>query len=111
MSQQSYQLRSAPLPLPSELADYGKVDPSFPNRIFVMAEKQQRASNRSKFFENISTAILVFSGQLFAFVALLGILYLIYFAITEDNKTAIIYLPLTAAGIISVFIIRRTRKK
>ena len=62
VSQQSYQLRSAPLPLPSELADYGKVDPSFPNRIFVMAEKQQRASNRSKFFENISTAILVFSG-------------------------------------------------
>lgn len=111
VSQQSYQLRSAPLPLPSELADYGKVDPSFPNRIFVMAEKQQRASNRSKFFENISTALLVLSGQLFAFVALLGILYLIYYAITEESVMATIYLPVSAAAIISVFIIRRTRKK
>ena len=111
VSHQNYQLRSAPLPLPSELADYGKVDPSFPNRIFVMAEKQQRASNRSKFFENITSAMLVFSGQLFAFVALLGILYLIYYAITEENVTASIYLPVSAAAIISAFIIRRTRKK
>jgi len=76
-----------------------------------MAEKQQRASNRSKFFENITSAMLVFSGQLFAFVALLGILYLIYYAITEENVTATIYLPVSAAAIISAFIIRRTRKK
>ena len=55
--------------------------------------------------------MLVFSGQIFAFVALLGILYLIYYAITEENVTATIYLPVSAAAIISAFIIRRTRKK
>ncbi len=111
LEQHSFHLRYAPIPTAAELADYDRVDPSFSNRIVAMAEKQLRASNRNKFFENISIAILTFSGQLFALVALVGILYLIYLAIQENNETAIKWLPLSAAGIISVFIIGRTRRK
>lgn len=105
----SFSYRSAPIPTPDDFLNYAKVDPSFPNRIMSMAEKQQRASNRSKFFENIAVAILTFSGQLFAFTALLGILYLIYLAINEGSEIGK-YLTIGAAGIISVFIYARSKR-
>lgn len=103
--------RSGPIPTPEELAAYNSVNPNFAERIFTMAEKQQRASNRNKFLENISVAIFTFSGQLFSLSALAGILYLIYYAITEDNATAIKWLAGTTAGIIGVFIYKRRRIK
>jgi uncharacterized membrane protein len=56
-------VRTAPIPPPEELEGYKKIDPSFPERIIRMAEKEQKFRHHSYYL-----------GQFFAFIIALAAL-------------------------------------
>ncbi len=59
-----------PLPSPETLKGYGEIDPTFPNRLMVMTEKEQRHRQRINWAEVASG----FVGQAFALtVAVYGL--------------------------------------
>ncbi len=52
---------SSPLPPPEVLEKYAEIDPSFPERLMQMVEKEQRHRHR-----------ITFLGELFGFVVVIG---------------------------------------
>lgn len=55
-----------PLPPPEILERYGEIDPSFPERIFHMAEKEQKFRHRSYYIGQIMALVIVIVGLLSA---------------------------------------------
>ena len=56
------QVHIGPIPDPKTLEDYGKIDPSFPERIVRMAEREQMFRHRSYYIGQFSAIIIVIAG-------------------------------------------------
>jgi len=55
-----------PLPSPETLERYGKIDPSFPERIVRMAEREQQFRHMSYYIGQLFAAIIVIAGLISA---------------------------------------------
>jgi len=77
-----------PIPLPSILKGYNEIDPSFANRVFVMAEKQNDANIEMAKKEQAGDMSLKKHGQLFAFgIVIIGYTFAFFSAFILRNTT------------------------
>jgi len=60
------QIRQGPTPPPSELRELKQIDPSFPNRVIAMAEKEQKFRHKSTYIGQINFILLVLFGFIIA---------------------------------------------
>jgi len=63
---QMMEVRNAPTPSPSELKELQEIDPSFPNRLIEMVEKEQKFRHYSTFFGQSGLIFLVLGGYVIA---------------------------------------------
>ncbi len=96
-------IRSGPLPTPEELFDYGKVDPSFPERIMKKFEEQ--ATHRMELEKTVvktqsfNSKFGVMSGSLIAIICIIGAIYLLMNDKRLEGLVALIVPLTTLAGV------------
>ena len=106
---QTARFTSGPLPSEERLQKYNEIDPSFANRIFLMAERDlQKAIWIAKAKTRMGFVITIF-GLLCAVISVLGLLYIAYLCVINDLEDAIKWIFLSAAGIAGVFLIKKKR--
>ncbi|MEQ1706160.1 MAG: DUF2335 domain-containing protein [Rickettsiales bacterium] len=110
---------AGPLPPPSVLQHYSSIDPSFPERIFIMAEKEQNAVHELQ-KEAISLermrienqALYTKKGQYLAtFIGLCFLAAALYSATIGQGKVAIAMVGFPLVGIIAVMITGRHKSQ
>ena len=106
----STQIFSGPLPPPEKLSDYNKIDPSFAKRIFIMAETEQKKDIWIQKMKASMGFLVTFFGLFCAVLTVLGILYIAYLCVENRLEDAIKWIFLCSAGIIGVFIFRKSKK-
>ncbi len=62
LAQIKHEIHIGPLPPPETLELYSKIDPSFPERIVRMAEKEQHFRHKSYLIGQISAVVIVVAG-------------------------------------------------
>ncbi len=102
---------SGKLPSPDMMQHYNSIDPSFADRILRMAELEELNCHRIDRYKTTVSIILTIAGMVFAFVALLVIVYLIYFSMTKDNTTAATALTGIIAIVIGLFFWGNPKRK
>lgn len=101
-----------PLPSPEVLDGFEKVLPGSAERIMCMAEKEQEARHKTEKKLSTSGIIIMFTGVIFAFLSIIIIGLLIYFAITKGETSVAIALSTTSLiGVASVFVWFRKEKQ
>ena len=106
--------RSGPFPPAQELADYGQVDPTYPDRILGMSEMAMRASisheTRLVHAESTSTLISSIAAPLVALASLGVTLWLgISGKTTAALATSVPFLGLTISQVVVTFSSRRSQ--
>ena len=110
---------SGPLPPPAILQDFGTINPSFPERIFVMAEKEQTAVHSLQTSIYVlnklqveTTAQAIKRGQIFGTVISLSFLAgAVYLSINGHDYVAVTLVGVTLLGIITLMITGRRHSK
>ena len=106
----STQITSGPLPPPDMLNHYNDIDSTFAERIFSMAEKEQdKDITIAKRKVNVGFYITCF-GLLCGLMTVAGMLYIAYFAVNNNLEIAIKWIFAPMAGIIAVFVYKKTNK-
>lgn len=100
--------RSGPLPTPAELAQYGEVDASYPERIVRMAElEQQKRHDQTDRALAVSETIAL-RGQAFGFtIAALALVATCTLAYLDSHAAAGIVGGLDIAALAAVFVLGR----
>lgn len=112
VSVQHTQIYQGHLPPPDMLQHFNQIDETFANRIVSMAEKEQinRHTNETRMTKQVGLMSLL--GIIFAFLSVLVLSGLVFFAIWKGFATAASTIAVGAiAAVASVFIIFKRRMK
>ncbi len=110
ISVQKTEIYSGILPRPETMAGYQQIDPSFPERIISMAEKEQQHSHKIEKQRNVAILVQTTIGLLAGLIALGTLVFLTYLAITSKQTTVAVAIIGAMAAVISVFIYKGKSK-
>jgi uncharacterized membrane protein len=97
--------RTSPLPSASELAEYKQIGADLPNRIFTMAEEEQRHRFKMQEQELKQPYVLARRGQLFGLLSLAFLVSLaVYLAYLHQPGWAVSLGSLDFVAIVAVFV-------
>ena len=87
---QEHKLFIGPIPSPDIIKEFAEIDPTFPERLLSLAENEAKHRQREVELNNKvirqeirSDAIVRFVSPFMAFIIVLGVLYLAYFAFSQ----------------------------
>ncbi len=100
------------LPSPEMMEKFNAIDPTFANRILVMAEKEQMNAHKISNKTANSFIISLFLGMFFAFFSVLVVSYLVYLCIEKGYSTAASSIAVgVIVGVAGVFLYQRKKNK
>ncbi len=106
VSQQSYY--QGQLPPPEMMAQFKDIDPSFPERIVAMAEKEASNRHKNETAANKMLARTSYLGMVFAFLSVLVVSALVFYAFYLGFATQAAAIATgVIIGIAGVFLLRR----
>lgn len=104
--------RSGPLPAPYELEHYNEIIQNGAERIMIMAEKEQNHRHKIEEKVNFANTKIAVRGQwIGVFVVILGFALGGYLTLNEHDTVGGIVLGSTLVGLVTVFVVGRTRKR
>ena len=106
----STQVFSGPLPHPERLNQYNSVDPTFAERIFRMAEIEQKKDIWVQKSRAIMGFLVTSFGLFCSVVTVFGTLYIAYLCVESRLEGTLKWIFISTASIIGVFIIKRGKK-
>lgn len=100
------------IPSPEMMEKYNKLDPTFANRILMMAEKEQNNAHKISNKTANSFIVSLFLGMFFAFSSVLVVSYLVYLCIEKGYPTAASSIAIgVIVGVAGVFLYQRKKNK
>ena len=106
---------SGPLPAPESLAKYDNIIPGSAERILVMAEKEQNHRHQTENKTAKRQYVLVIVSVIFAFVCVIALVGLVFYAIYKGSDNSALAAIITAiaavAGIFGVRKLLRVKEK
>ena len=106
----STQISSGPLPSPEMLYRYNQIDPSFAERIFKMAEKEQAKDIKIDMRKIAVGFWLTSTGLICGLMTVAGMLYIAYLSVVNGLESPIKWIFGSMAGIAGLFIYNRKNK-
>ncbi len=98
------------IPPPNMMAEFMNVDPTFPERIMAMAEKESAHRHKNELMLNKGLVRSTYLGMLLGFFAACMVGYLVYFALTLGYATeAAIIATGVIVAIAGVFVYKKRR--
>lgn len=99
---QQTSFHSGPLPPAAELQQFDSILPGLADRIVTMAEKEQSNAHELQRITAKGAHRMIFAGWLCAFLTLLGLMVLAYFAMLA-RMAVVAGLIITSLGVASIF--------
>lgn len=98
------------IPPPEMMEHYGNIDPDFPKTILRMASDESKHRHYCEKMTTRTMSASTIMGLIFAFLSVLIICYLVYFALSNDQSTAAGVISTGAiAAVVSAFLLRKPR--
>ncbi len=97
-------VHSGPLPHPETLKGYQDIDPSFPERIMAMAEREQEHAHKLDTERNKNAMLISTIGVTTGFVVFIMLCVALYFSIINALSSVAIAIVGAMAGIIGLFV-------
>ncbi len=97
-------IHSGPLPHPEILKGYQQIDPSFPERIMAMAEREQEHAHSLEEQRNKNAILITTIGVATGFIVFIMLCVALYFSIINALSSVAISIVGAMAGIIGLFV-------
>lgn len=93
------------------IKQYNQIDPSFAERIFTMAEQEQKHVHNMREKQFKFTLRIVLFGTISGLLALTSLCYLLYLSIEKGSTTTSVSITAIIAAVVSIFVLRKRSNK
>jgi uncharacterized membrane protein len=118
MDLQEHRLYVGPIPSPDIIKEFSEIDPSFPERLMALGEREAKHRQREVELNNKvvrqeirSDAIVRFVSPFMAFIVVVAVLYLAYFAFSKGLEWGGTIIALPGLALVVGMFVRFTHNR